>query len=253
MYKSKSRSRSRKARSRKSRTRNSRSRSRTRSRKSHTNSMDDIFKRCKQWNNKENKLFHVVCKGGAHVAYKIPDVTTTDIDLVIYTRKFDDISEAKIQTFCNYLLIPNYSITTHNSLYTVVSAGMPIDISVINETYLKEESNSSSIVHTACTELHILMRDFFQVLYDQNKLFPSLQFEQKQSEAGVELYDFFITRVQTNMAKQRNNEVLNVNESNEIESLDKYYIKYLAYENKLTEISAKITEEYDNSDEAVLS
>ena len=234
---------------RRSRSRRSRSR---RSQSLTENYMDYIFKKCKQWNNKENKQFHVVCKGGAHLTYKISDLTTTDIDLVIYTRDFRTINQAQVRIFCNYLL-RKYTLTTSMSLYTMISENMPIDIVVVDEDYLIEEAKGSSIIYDACNKLNINMSVFFQSLYDQNKLFPPLVFEQKQCEAGMELYDFFIERVQRNSIKKRDGEYLTEKETSELLNLDNYYKKYLAYETKLQEVTAKLTDsDYDTSDEAIL-
>jgi hypothetical protein len=156
--------------------------------------LERIFHICKTWNARPDKPFHIVCKGGAHLSYKI-GTPLNDIDFTLFTNRFENIPLEYIRMLCDALL-PGNEITGNERLYHVSIGGKVwMDLVVVNEAYLQEEANDASFVYYACTKQGKTMRDFFQSLYTQNKLFPDLMFELYQCEAGYELYSRVVQQI----------------------------------------------------------
>jgi len=158
---------------------------------------------CKTWNSQPNKPFHIVCKGGAHLSYKL-GLPLNDIDLTIYTNRFETIPIEYVRMLCDALL-PRYELTGSDRLYHVsVGEQILMDIVVINEEYLTVENNDASFVYYACRNQGKTVHTFFESLYEQNKLFPDMSFELLQCIAGYELYDRVVKQIHMGM---RPNEV----------------------------------------------
>lgn len=186
-----------------------------------------VLNRCKEYN--QDHPFHIVCKGGAHLAYVFPELSTSDIDLTIYNRSFEPIRPSDIRDVCDFLVGPGYDLTGDQRLYTITKPGMSIDMVVVDQEYLRTEQNEGSFVYSACLALGINMKTFYSALFDQNKLFPNMVFELHQSIAGMKFYQHITTR----------------NFPGDLPNMPKYERKLKSYTDK----AEYIKDMYDHTDE----
>jgi len=192
-----------------------------------------ILNRCKEYNNQDHP-FHIVCKGGAHLAYVFPELSTPDIDLTIYNRSFETINGSDIQYLCDFLVGPGYDVTGDQRLYTITKPGVSIDIVVVDQEYFRTEQNEGSFVYLACQALGLNLITFYSLLFDQNKLFPNMAFELQQSIAGMNFYQYITTR----------------NHSGDTPNMPKYKLKLESYTHKVEYLKEMIElDMYDHSDE----
>jgi hypothetical protein len=191
-----------------------------------------VLNRCKEYN--QHHPLHIVCKGGAHLSYVFPELSTTDIDLTVYRRSFEPIRKSDIQELCVFLVGPGYDLTGDQRLYTITKPGVSIDIVVVDQEYLRTEQNEGSFVYSACRALGLTMKTFYRSLFDHNKLFPNMAFELEQSIAGMKFYQHITTR----------------NFPGDLPNMAKYKRKLKSYTDKAEYIKEMIElDMYDHSDE----